>query len=124
MSFQLTRAIAGQLGEVAQVPFAQIRRIIELAGAETAQALADEALTIAAGDGLLTPAGNPRTVGGIFFHLVRQRIPPEVVPEIWRSPARRKQLQPERAGRLVKRAAPAGDPSRRTYQCPSLRETL
>jgi hypothetical protein len=98
MSFKLTKQLAAQLGEVASVPFAQIRRIIELGGAETAQALADEAVTIAAGDGMLTPDGKPRTVGGIFFHLARQRLPPEIVQEVWMTWARRKQLQRERAG--------------------------
>jgi len=98
MSFKLTKQIATQLGEVAPVPLAQIRNIIELAGADTAQALADEAVTIAAGDGMLTPDGKPRTVGGIFFHLARQRLPPEIVQEVWMSWARRKQLQRERAG--------------------------
>jgi hypothetical protein len=98
MGLQLTRAIAAQLGEVAQVPFVQIRRIIELTGADTAQALADEAVVIAAGDGMLTPDGNPRTVGGIFFHLARQRLAPEIVQEVWMTWARRKQLQREHAG--------------------------
>jgi hypothetical protein len=98
MSYKLTKQLAAQLGEVAPVPMAQIRSIIELAGADTAQALADEAVTIAAGDGMLTPDGTPRTVGGIFFHLARQRLPPEIVQEVWMTWARRKQLQRERAG--------------------------
>jgi len=113
MSVQLTKQLAAQLGEVAPVPFAQIRRIIELAGAETAQALADDAVTSAAGDGMLTPDGKPRTVGGIVFHLARQRLPPEVVAEIWMTWARRTQLQRARAGlpprrpKLPRRLPPA-----------------
>jgi len=55
MSVQLTKQLATQLGEVAPVPLAQIRRSIDLAGAETAQALVDEAVTSAAGEGMLNP---------------------------------------------------------------------
>jgi hypothetical protein len=98
MSFKLTKQLAAQLGEVAPMPITQIRRIIELAGVDTAQALADEAVSIAAGDGMLTPDGTPRTVGGIFFYLARQRLAPEIVQEIWMTWAQRKQLQRARAG--------------------------
>jgi hypothetical protein len=70
MSYHLTKKIASLLGEVERKPLGQIRRIIEVAGAEATQALADEAVSIAAGDGMLTAKGQPRTAGGIFFHLV------------------------------------------------------
>jgi hypothetical protein len=53
MRYQLTRHLASQLGEVAPVPLGQIRRIIEVVGADTAQALADAAVTIAADAGFM-----------------------------------------------------------------------
>jgi hypothetical protein len=60
------------------VPLGQIRRIIEVVGADTAQALADQTVAIAASDDMLTPDGKPRAVGGNFFHLVRQDMPAEM----------------------------------------------
>ncbi len=95
MTSQIAQQIAAQLGETQYAPFAQIRRTIERVGPEMAQALADEAVGLAAAGGMLTPDGIPRTVGGIFFFLVRQRVDPALVKEIFLSPAAQRQLQQE-----------------------------
>jgi len=95
VTFQLAQQIAAQLGETQYVPFAQISRVIERVGPEVAQALADEAVALAAAGGMLTPDGIPRTVGGIFFFLVRQRVDPALLKEIFLKPAAKRHLQQE-----------------------------
>ena len=95
MTSQLAQQIAAQLGETQYVPFAQIGRTIERVGPEMAQALADEAVALAAAGGMLTPDGIPRTVGGIFFFLVRQRIDPDLAKEIFLKPKRLRHIQQE-----------------------------
>lgn len=67
--------IAAQLGERATPPVLQIQRIVQVLGAERAQAFAREALAIEAQGGLLVPDGSRRrTLGGVFFHLVKVRV--------------------------------------------------
>jgi hypothetical protein len=67
--------IAAQLGERAIAPSVQIRRIVRVLGAERAQAFAREALAIEAQGGLRVPDGSRRrTLGGVFFHLVKARV--------------------------------------------------
>ena len=77
-----TRAIAAtiaqELGETQSVPINQIRRIVQRLGAEAALAFLQEAQQIEAQGVLMLPDGSRRgTRGGVFFFLVRQRIPPE-----------------------------------------------
>ena len=95
VTFQLAQQIATQLGETQYVPFAQIGRVIERVGQEVTQALADEAVALSAAGEMLTPDGIPRTVGGIFFFLVRQRIDPAVAKEIFLKPALLRRIQQE-----------------------------
>jgi hypothetical protein len=95
VTYQLNQQIAAQLGETQYVPFAQIGRIIERVGPEVAQAFADEAVALAAAGSMLTPDGIPRTVGGIFFFLVRQRVDPALTKEIFLRPATLRSMQQE-----------------------------
>lgn len=119
MTSQLNQQIAAQLGETQYVPFAQLGRIIERVGPEVAQALADEAVALAAAGGMLTPDGIPRTVGGIFFFLVRQRVDPALVKEIFLRPATLRSMQQEQRRlnpdatqppKPPRQAAPAANP--------------
>ncbi len=87
MSYQLTKQIADQLGETYHGVIAQIRRVIMHAGAELATTTADDAITMAAAGEMPRADGSPRTPGGIFFLLVRQRVDPAVVPIIFPSAA-------------------------------------
>ena len=66
--------IAALLNETAPDPRRQIRRIVAKLGPARAQALAQEALRIEAAGGQFIPDGSRRrTVGGIFFQLVKQQ---------------------------------------------------
>ncbi len=114
MTYQLNQQIAAQLGETQYVPFAQIGRIIERVGPEVAQAFADEAVALAAAGSMLTPDGIPRTVGGIFFFLVRQRVDPALTKEIFLRPATLRSMQQEPASPQSRRtpATEAAAPSR------------
>jgi len=70
----LPERIAERLGETQPGPLAQIIRMVSLWGPERVKALVEEALTIYAGEGMLTKKGDKkRTAGGIFFYLAHQR---------------------------------------------------
>lgn len=67
--------IAARLGETEYVPRKQIERVIFVCGVEFVQQALHDALQIEAEGGLLTFDGTRRrTLGGVFFHLVRQRV--------------------------------------------------
>src|SRR5918998_3519024 len=71
----LVAAIAAQLGETASVPVRQIGRALATLGEERVRAVVAEALAVEARGGLLLPDGSRRrTVGGVFFHLVRRGV--------------------------------------------------
>lgn len=70
--------IALALGETAPPALAQIRRIVRTIGPEAAQATVDEAQQVEAAGGMLVPDGSRRrTLGGVFFALVRDHLPLE-----------------------------------------------
>jgi hypothetical protein len=67
--------IAAQLGETEAMPLRQIARAVATLGEERARAFVAEALAVEARGGLLLPDGSRRrTLGGVFFHLVRQGV--------------------------------------------------
>ncbi len=67
--------LAVLLGETEEKPIIQLARAVDFLGQEKAQAYAEEAVTVAAGEGILTKDGSrKRTPGGTFFALVRQRL--------------------------------------------------
>ncbi len=66
-------AIATQLAETAPGPRSQIWRTVRTIGPERAQAFVKEALEVEANGGMLIPDGS-RTLGGIFFYLVRTQV--------------------------------------------------
>jgi hypothetical protein len=101
---ELVQTIAQQLGETQRGPIQQIRRVVQHLGADTAQAILAEAQQIEANGGLLLPDGSRRrTPGGVYFHLVRQRI----------SPAERVLIFPMRPGRSTRpgTSVPAAPPT-------------
>ena len=84
-------SIAQQLGERTFHPRAQIERIVERLGPETALAFLQETLALEARGGLMLPDGSRRrTPGGVFFSLVRSRVAPEVWTDIWQARFRSK----------------------------------
>ena len=75
----LTQEIAAQLGETEAAPLEQIRRALKHCGPELVQAVVQEALAAEANGGLpLTDGSRKRTLGGVFFFLLRQKVSKEV----------------------------------------------
>ena len=85
----VTEAIADQLGETEDVPRRTIWRVGRTLGAERARAFLAEALAVEARGGLPLPDGSRRrTVGGVFFHLVRVGSAPDEQKAIFRPAGR------------------------------------
>ena len=75
----LTQTIAAQLGETDPAPVEQIRRTLKHCGLELVQATVQEALAVEAGGGMtLADGSRRRTLGGVFFVLLRQKVSPEL----------------------------------------------
>lgn len=71
----LAQKLAVTLGETEEKPIIQLARAVDYLGPEKAQEYTAEAVTLAAGEGILTRDGSrKRTPGGTFFALVRQRL--------------------------------------------------
>ncbi len=76
--------IARELGETEGGPQEQIRRIVARLGVRAALKCLEEALEIQARGGMRPPdQKRRRTVGAIFFHLIRTRTSPENQAFIW-----------------------------------------
>ena len=70
-------AIAAQLGESEPLPRRQIARALATLGEERVRALVAEALALEAQGGLMLPDGSRRrTLGGVFFQLLRKGVTP------------------------------------------------
>ncbi len=115
----LPERIAERLGETEPGPLAQIIRMLSLWGPERVKALCQEALTIYAGEGLVTLNGQrKRTAGGVFFYLAKQRaseeewqriLPRPFVPRAQRpkAPKRQEGHQPAKPPERAPKASPA-----------------
>ncbi len=67
--------IADQLSETDAPPRRQIRRILHAIGPERTQGFVTQALEVEANGGMLLPDGSrKRTLGGVFFRLVRNQV--------------------------------------------------
>ena len=67
--------IAVALGETEECPLGIIKRLVKVMGEERALVWLDEALKVEADGGMLTDDGNQRrTVGGVFFKLVKEQM--------------------------------------------------
>jgi hypothetical protein len=79
-------ASAAQLGETDPAPCATIWRIVRTIGVERTQAFVAQAQEIEAKGGMLVPDGSrKRTLGGIFFYLVRTQLPDDEAMRINRA---------------------------------------
>jgi hypothetical protein len=89
-------AIAAQLGETVSGPRATIWRVVRTIGPERAQAFVAQALEVEANGGMMLPDGSrKRTLGGIFFYLVRTQVSDAeavAINVMWRSKHQRKKL--------------------------------
>lgn len=71
----LTNRIATQLGEHEKAPRYRIWRLLDRLGEERVQAFVEQALTIEATGGMLLPDGSRRrTLGGVFFRLIKDSL--------------------------------------------------
>lgn len=76
--------VARQLSEEDPVAIEQIERIVQQLGVESVQAFLQEALGIEAQGGMMLPDGSRRrTPGGVFFYLVKGRVPGRIRGLIW-----------------------------------------
>jgi len=67
----LARAVAAVLDESMPPAIRTITRAVDRLGPERARAVLGQALTVEAQGGLTLPDGRRRTLGGVFFYLVR-----------------------------------------------------
>jgi len=65
------------LGETERKVLAQLYRAVDVLGVEIVQAVVAEAQQVEANGGLLRRDGQRRTLGGVFFYLLRERCTPE-----------------------------------------------
>jgi hypothetical protein len=80
--------VATQLSETNPVALQQIQRALQVCGAEIVKTVLQETLDIEARGGMTLPdSDRRRTVGGVFFLLLRQRTDPEVWRQIRSSEA-------------------------------------
>ena len=86
--------IAEQLDETQDKPLFQIERIVELCGPEFAEFMVENAEIVHSGDGMTVQDGTrKRTLGGVFFYLVRGAIPHALKRQIFPYGATDKKLQ-------------------------------
>ncbi|HEY1014433.1 MAG TPA: hypothetical protein VGE07_17120 [Herpetosiphonaceae bacterium] len=72
------QAVCDRMGEPSMTVRVHIRIISRLIGLDTVEAVALEAEQIEAAGGMWLPDGSrKRTLGGVFFHLLKQRLTPE-----------------------------------------------
>ena len=73
-----TQKIIKALGETEEAPLIAIGRIVKILGEERALAILDETLKIETEGGMLTDNGtHRRTLGGVFFKLVKNQSTPQ-----------------------------------------------
>ncbi|HZG68152.1 MAG TPA: phosphorylated adapter RNA export RNA-binding domain-containing protein, partial [Herpetosiphonaceae bacterium] len=74
-SRQAAMRIADALGERVTGPRAQVGRVVQVLGIERAQAIYEQTLEVEAAGGMMLPDGSRRrTLGGVFFKLVRDSV--------------------------------------------------
>lgn len=90
VSVDTATQIAAQLGETEEVPRRQIQKIVEILGPEQSLAYLEKSIIIEQQGGLRLNNGRRRTLGGVFFALVRQDAAPELQKAVFsRRPDRR-----------------------------------
>jgi hypothetical protein len=99
--------IADQLGETEATPRVHIRRILYAIGPERTQAFVAQALEVEANGGMLLPDGSrKRTLGGVFFRLVRDHLSEEETQAIWPWTGQERKPHWKAQQRKATRAAP------------------
>jgi|GEM_PF-1207978 hypothetical protein len=81
---QLAAVIAERLGEEKDTAIDQIRRIIRWLGAKRTQEYVEESFRVEENGGMMLPdESRRRTLGGVFFHLVKHNATPRERLQIW-----------------------------------------
>jgi len=113
---QSTRAIAAeiatQLGETEPEPLQHLYRAVRHLGEGRARELVTQALTVEENGGMVVPDGSRRrTVGGVFFHLVRAEVGQKEFYRIFRPQGSPKDKDKDKApGSSSNPVAAGGDP--------------
>lgn len=96
------KRIAQRLKETQEMPVGQIQKIVDHCGVEFADFMVENTILIEEAGGMMTVDGSrKRTIGGIFFYLVRQALPADMrneifPPKVWRQrPPRKPSPYPE-----------------------------
>jgi hypothetical protein len=107
---QHVRRLAQALGERYPKPVGHIRRIVEIMGVEFADELLRETQAVEAQGGLFLERENRRrTIGGVFFYLVRERLTDEQCRQIFPKEKQRSASKRQRAiAPLAAEALPEG----------------
>ena len=88
----LIQSVAERLQETEALPCGLIRGIVTLCGAAFTELMVDSALVIYEGEGMMTNDGKrQRTLGGVFFYLVRGALPADLRNQIFIPPNKRTQ---------------------------------
>ena len=125
----LIRHLGSRLQETKREPLALLARIVHSLGPERATALAEQALTLYAGEGMLTVQGDrKRTAGGIFFYLAKLQASPKQQQRIqfWLGSDRRRPRKPmnARPGSPAQPKAQAPREASKQTRTPSLAEVV
>jgi hypothetical protein len=103
---ETTELIADQLGETEEEPRRLIYRIVKHLGVDPSLAFLQRTHEIEAAGGLMLPDGSRRrTIGGVYFYLVRHETAPEISRLIF-PPAYKRRRQQEKAQGDQPQAAP------------------
>jgi hypothetical protein len=87
--------IAQKLGETEPEPLQRLRAVVDILGPEQALAMCEKALAVEQQGGMLTQDGTRRrTVGGIFFYLVRGS-GNKAVKKLWPPPRKKPPATPD-----------------------------
>jgi hypothetical protein len=104
---QTTELISDQLGETEAEPRRLIFRIVKHLGIEASLSFLQRTHEVEAAGGLMLPDGSRRrTIGGVFFYLVRHEISPEISKRIF-PPAYQRRRQLQQQGKVLSDHQPA-----------------
>jgi hypothetical protein len=108
---EVAEQIAAQLGEAEAEPRKTIYRAVKKLGRDQAQLFVQKALEIESAGGLMVPdQSRRRTIGGIFFFLIKTEVPAEVTRHIFPRrlpPHLKKKTLPQESGEAKEMTPPA-----------------
>ncbi len=106
---EVATRIAEQLGETEEEPRKTIYKIVKKLGTDEALRFMQKTLEVEAAGGIMVPdQSRRRTIGGVFFYLVKTEAPPEITKHIFRKkiPIKKAKPQKEQAAKAATTPAP------------------